>query len=199
MNQIEFDEDVAKGLEVVYSKRDVLRRRSLVQAALALRPGDRVLDVGCAKGFLLHDLRAECPGLEVVGLDLSSYALGEAPAEVEGRLVQGTAERLPFPDGAFDAALCINVVHNLDRERCVQAVAELERVAPGRGYLQVDAYRTDRELEVFEAWVLTAVTYMRPDEWRGLFAEAGYTGAYYWTILEADPEWNDFGLASTET
>ena len=40
-----------------------------------LKPGDRVLDVGCAKGFLIKDLMAVCPGLEVYGLDISEYAL----------------------------------------------------------------------------------------------------------------------------
>src|SRR3954470_23947560 len=36
-------------------------------------PGDRVLDVGCAKGFLVKDFIKACPGLEAVGLDLSEY------------------------------------------------------------------------------------------------------------------------------
>ena len=39
-----------------------------------LEPGDRVLDVGCAKGFLVKDLMKVCPGLEVFGLDISEYA-----------------------------------------------------------------------------------------------------------------------------
>src|SRR5690242_7336283 len=40
-----------------------------------LKPKMRVLDVGCAKGFLVKDLMIECPGLEVFGLDISKYAL----------------------------------------------------------------------------------------------------------------------------
>jgi hypothetical protein len=102
---------------------------------------------------------------------------------------------LPFPDRSFHAVLCINVLHNLERERCIAALEEIERLAPGRGYVQVDAYRTEAERDIFLGWVLTAVTYLKPEEWRALFAEAGYTGDYYWTILEADPEVNDFGLA----
>jgi SAM-dependent methyltransferase len=158
-----------------------------------LRPGDRVLDIGCAKGFLLKDLLAVCPGLEGLGLDVSQYALLHAEPEVTGRLVQGTADRLPFPDCSFQAVFCINVIHNFERERCLAALREIERLAPGRGYVQVDAYRTEAEREIFHRWVLTAVTFLRPEEWRALFTEARYTGDYYWTILEADPEWNDFG------
>jgi SAM-dependent methyltransferase len=168
--------------------RDIVRH-------FGLKPGDGVLDVGCAKGFLVKDLMGVCPGLEVFGLDVSEYALRHRPSEAGGRLVRGTADRLPFPDRSFHAVLCINVLHNLERERCIAALEEIERLAPGRGYVQVDAYRTEAERDIFLGWVLTAVTYLKPEEWRALFAEAGYTGDYYWTILEADPEVNDFGLA----
>ena len=38
----------------------------------------------------------------------------------------------------------------------------------------------------------------RIGEWRALFAEAGYTGDHYWTVLDPDPEWNDFNDPGTE-
>ena len=164
-----------------------------------LREGDRVLDVGCAKGFLVKDLMSVCAGLEAYGLDISDYALHHAEPEAAGRLVRGTADQLPFAPGAFAAVVCINVLHNLPRERCLLALREIERLAPGRGYVQVDAYRTEAEREVFLGWVLTAVTFLRPEEWRALFAEAGYTGDYYWTILDPDPSCTDFGLAASTT
>jgi hypothetical protein len=60
------------------------------------------------------------------------------------------------------------------------------------------AYRTEAERQIFLGWVLTAVTFLTPDGWRDLMAEAGYTGDYSWTVLEADPEWNDFSCAGAE-
>jgi SAM-dependent methyltransferase len=158
-----------------------------------LRAGHHVLDVGCAKGFLVKDLMLVCPGLRVYGLDISEYALRHAEPEARGRVVRGTADQLPFRTGAFDVVLCINVIHNLDRTRCLTALREIERLAPGRGYVRVDAYRTEAEREIFLEWVLTAVTFLTPDAWRALLVEAGYTGDYSWTILEPDPDINDFG------
>ena len=175
-----------------YDGRWIPIARDIV-AHFGLKPGDRVLDVGCAKGFLVKDLMGVCPGLEAYGLDISEYALRRCEPEVVGRLVRATADRLPFADGSFQAVLCVNTVHNLERPRCLAALREIERLAPGRGYVQVDAYRTEAERELFLGWSLTAVTFLKPEEWRALFAEAGYTGDYCWTILEADPEWNDFG------
>lgn len=148
-----------------------------------LKSGDRVLDIGCAKGFLVKDLMKVCPGLEVFGIDVSEYALKNCEPEVVGRLHLGSAESLPFPDGSFTAAIAINTLHNLDRALCIQAIREMERIAPGRGYIQVDSYRTKEEEEIFLKWVLTAKTHCYPSGWLEIFSEAGYKGDYNWTII----------------
>src|SRR5687768_3987729 len=140
-----------------------------------LTAGDTVLDVGCAKGFLLHDLRNAVPGLRVAGLDISTYAIENSVADVRPFLVRGTADALPFADRSFDLVISIGAAHNLTRPRCVEAVREMERVSRGGKYLQVDSWFSDRQRENFERWVLTALTYSDPDGWRALFAEAGYT------------------------
>jgi SAM-dependent methyltransferase len=154
-------------------------------AHFGLKPGDRVLDVGCGKGFLVKDLLKLCPGLEAFGLDISEYALMNCEPEVIGRLHLGNCIKLPFPDDSFAATTAINVVHNLDRAECIASVREIQRLSPGRAYIQVDSYRTPREEELFLSWVLTAKTHHDPSGWRQLFEEAGYTGDYYWTIIEA--------------
>lgn len=148
-----------------------------------LRPGDRVLDVGCAKGFLVKDLMAVCPGLEVFGLDVSEYALMHCEPEVVGRLHLGSAVKLPFPDKSFQAVISLNTIHNLERADAVRAMREIERLAPGRGFVQVDSYRTPEQRELFLGWVLTAKFHDYPEGWLRLFGEAGYTGDYYWTIV----------------
>ncbi|PWT86754.1 MAG: methyltransferase [Proteobacteria bacterium] len=159
-----------------------------IAAHYGLKAGDRVLDVGCAKGFLLRDLMEVVRGLEVWGLEISQYGIENCHPDARGRIVRGSAQRLPFASASFAAVLSINVIHNLSYDACVEAVREMERVAPGRGYLQVDAYRNDEERDIFLDWVLTADTYGKPDMWRELFARAGYTGDYYWTITEVGPE-----------
>jgi SAM-dependent methyltransferase len=160
-----------------------------IAAHFRLRSGDNVLDIGCAKGFLMRDLMEVVPGLNAWGLEISQYAIDNCHADARGRMVRGSAERLPFASGSMAATLCINVIHNLPRASCLEAVREIERVAPGRGYIQVDAYRNDEERDAFLDWVLTAETFGKPEMWHDLFGHAGYTGDYYWTILDTDPEW----------
>lgn len=155
-----------------------------IVAHFGLRPGDRVLDVGCAKGFLVKDLMAVCPGLEAFGLDVSHYALMQCEPEVVGRLHLGNATDLPFPDRSFQAVVSLNTLHNLERDGCIRALGEIERLAPGRGFVQVDSYRTPAQRAVFLDWALTARHHDDPAGWLGLFAKAGYTGDYDWTIIE---------------
>jgi ubiquinone/menaquinone biosynthesis C-methylase UbiE len=151
----------------------------------ALKAGNRILDVGCAKGFLVKDLMKVCPGLDAFGLDISEYALMRCEKDVVGRLHLGTATKLPFPDASFDAVISINTIHNLDRDGVVRALREIERLAPGRGFVQVDAYHTPEQRELFAQWVLTAKFHDYPQGWLGVFEEAGYTGDWNWTVLEA--------------
>ena len=152
-----------------------------------LRAGHRILDVGCGKGFLMKDLQDALPGSEVWGLDISDYAIRHCHPDVAGRILRGTCEALPFPDQSFDMVVAINTIHNQVPDGCRRALRELGRVAPaGKAFVQVDAYRNDEELELFEAWMLTAKTYCKPDEWISMFEDAGYSGDYFWTILDAE-------------
>lgn len=148
-----------------------------------LKSGSRVLDIGCAKGFLVKDLLKVCPGLEVYGLDISKYAVLNCEKEVIGRLHIGDAVSLPFPDNSFDLALSINTIHNLDRQGCIKALNEMSRIAPKGGYVQVDAYRNSDEEAIFLDWVLTAKTHGTPNFWKEILDEAKYSGDYYWTFL----------------
>ena len=151
-----------------------------------LKPGDRVLDIGCAKGFFVKDLRDALPGLDVLGIDISDYALEHAHPDAKPYLRKASCDALPFEKNSFKAVFAINTVHNLDRDGCFRAFREIERVAPGGGFVQVDAYRTEQERELFLEWMLTAKTFDTPAGWLSMFERAGFTGAYWWTILELD-------------
>lgn len=148
-----------------------------------LKPGDRVLDVGCAKGFLVKDLMIACPGLEAFGMDVSRYALVNCEEEAIGRLQIGSAVDLPFPDNSFKAVISLNTIHNLTRDDCKIALAEMERVSSGGAFVQVDSYLTPEAKEIFEDWVLTAQFHDYPEGWIKLFEDAGYTGDYFWTLI----------------
>lgn len=177
----------------IYDGRWVKISKS-AKARYSLQPGMRILDIGCAKGYFVYDLSQEISGLEAFGMDVSEYALSHAKPEIKDKLLLGSAHQLPFPDDSFDAVCAINTIHNLEPVECQKAIKEIVRVCkyPQNCFIQVDAYRTREELQLFEAWMLTAKTYLTPSGWEALFEESEYEGDYFWTILK--PETSEYLL-----
>ena len=139
-----------------------------------------ILDVGCAKGFMLHDFAEIIPGIKVQGIDISNYAIENSMESVKNKLQVADARELPFQDDTFDLVISITTVHNFDRKDCMTALKEISRVSKGNAFITVDAYRNEEEKEAMLAWNLTAKTILHVDEWKELFLEAGYSSDYYW-------------------
>lgn len=147
-----------------------------------LTESSSVLDVGCAKGFMIHDIAQLISGITVKGVDVSQYAIDNVIETMRAHVQVANAMKLPFGDKSFDIVISINTIHNLDREGCALALQEIERVARQGSFITVDAYRNDEQKERMYAWNLTAKTIMSVDEWVVFFKEVGYTGDYYWFI-----------------
>ena len=146
-----------------------------------LKKGSKILDIGCAKGFLVKDLLNL--GIDSYGIDISRYALDNSDKELAGRLHLGSADDLPFTDNSFDAVFSINTIHNLNKKGCIKAIKEIERVSKGKSFIQVDAYGNLEQKKIFMSWVLTAKFHTYTYEWEKIFKKAGYTGCYNWTII----------------
>ena len=144
-----------------------------------------VLDVGCGKGFMMHDFKRLYPSMTVAGIDISQYAYDNALPDMKPYIRVGTASHLPYADKTFDLVTSINTVHNLPLEECKQSLRELKRVSKGHSFVVVDAWRNEEEKERMLMWNLTALTYMHADDWSDLFADVGYTGDYYWFIANS--------------
>jgi len=147
-----------------------------------LTSNSSLLDVGCAKGFMLYDLTLLIPNITVSGIDISEYAIDNAVEEIKPFVSVANAKSLPYDDNSFDVVISINTVHNLEREECAKALQEIERVSKGKSFITVDAYRNEEEKRRMFDWNLTAKTIMSVEEWEMFFKEIGYTGDYYWFI-----------------
>jgi ubiquinone/menaquinone biosynthesis C-methylase UbiE len=153
-------------------------------AAYGLKSGMRVLDVGSGKGFLLHDFREACPGLEVAGIDISSYAIAHTMDDVKPFVQVADAAKLPFPDKHFDLVVSITTLHNLYNYDLDAALREIERVSRGSKYLCVEAYRNEREKVNLMYWQLTCRAFHTPEEWAFVMKQAGYTGDHEFIYFE---------------
>lgn len=155
----------------------------LISEHYGLSERSSLLDIGCAKGFMLADFREYLPNVKLRGVDISAYAIERAYSTVRSDICLGDARDLPFGDNEFDLVLSINTLHNLDRLGVIDALREIERVSRGSAFIMVDGWRSEQERSNMEAWVLTAKTMLHTDSWLQIFEEASYTGDYcFWTV-----------------
>ena len=143
-----------------------------------------ILDIGCGKGFMLHDFKELMSKAFVAGIDVSTYAIDNAMPSVKPFLKIASAEKLPYEDKSFDLVVSINSIHNLPLDRLKTALREIQRVCRKASYITIDAWRNETERENLFKWVLTAETMMHVDDWKKLFKEVGYSGDYWWFIAD---------------
>jgi len=149
-----------------------------------LDDNSKILDVGCAKGFMIYDFKKILPSSEILGIDISEYAIKNCKGEVKNNIKLGNANNIPFDENYFDLVISINTIHNLDLENCKKAIREISRVTKKNSFITVDAWRNEKERENLMKWNLTAKTFMHTDDWKKLFSDLKYEGDYWWFIAE---------------
>ena len=150
-----------------------------------LRAGNRILDVGCGKGYLLHEFAQAVPGIEVRGIDVSRYALEHAHPDAAAFLDAGDAAALPYEAASFDFVVSLGALHNLGVADLFSALGEIERVGrDSKAYVMVESYRNEREKVNLLYWQLTCRSFYSVEDWEWIFERAGYRGDYGFIFFE---------------
>jgi SAM-dependent methyltransferase len=150
----------------------------------ALQPGDKVLDVGCGKAFLLYELQQLMPDLQLTGFDISRHALANSHPDFKGSLLRYQAQAAyPWGDGHFDLVISLGCLHNLRIFELETALREIERVGQNK-YVMLESYRNELEMFNLECWALTAESLFDTAEWIWLYNHFGYTGDYEFIYFE---------------
>lgn len=148
-----------------------------------LNPESKVLEVGCAKGFLMYEF-FKLGIINVYGCDISPYAISQVPGEIAANLKVASADSLGYEESSFDLVVSIDCIHNLEPEGVDKAIKEMMRVSKKNVFLRVGSYRNSEEYEYLRKWAVTSLTFNSPDEWLECFKKTGYTGDYYLRFLE---------------
>lgn len=146
-----------------------------------LGPQNTLLDVGCAKGFLVNDFCADPRVGLAFGVDISLYSLIQGKRSgMIGTFFCANATQLPFFDNQFDLVFCKDTLHNiLTEDEVIVALKEIQRVS-SNAWVRVGAYNTPDQKSVIDNWATFACSYFSTQKWHSLFREAGYDGDYDW-------------------
>ena len=146
-----------------------------------IKDGDTVIDIGCAKGFLLHDFTTLLNNIKCIGIDISLYALREALKKNNILYINANASSIPLKNNSVDHTICINSLHNfLSKEDTIKAISEIQRITKKNSYLRIAAYKNKSQKAIIDKWATGGRCYLHVDEWVELFKDAGYKGYYDW-------------------
>ena len=149
-----------------------------------LTNNSKILDVGCGKAYLLHEIAQLLPGAEVHGFDISRHGLADAPEAIRPRLFRYRAQdAFPFGDKYFDLVLSLGCLHNLRLFELQTSLGEIQRTGR-QGYVMLESYRSELEQFNLQCWALTCESFFDTAEWIWLYQHFGYTGDYEFIYFE---------------
>jgi len=144
-----------------------------------------LLQIGCEKGFLLHDFHEYFPNMKIRGAEMSDYAIAQAMPSISKYIIKSEYNKLPFKDNEFDFVIAIGVVYTLTLRDCISALREIQRVGKAKSFITLGAYKNERGQRLFKNWSVLGSTILQVDEWVEVLKEAGYTGDYHFTTAES--------------
>ena len=143
-----------------------------------IKNGDKILDIGCAKGFMMYEFKKFLPKSKIYGLDISRYCKINAVPSIKKNIKIGSCTKIPFEDSFFDFVISISTIHNLSKSKIPIAIKEINRVKKDKSFIRVKGYKNLREKKFIEEWNLVAKSNLSIKEWLSIFKKTNYDGDY---------------------
>jgi len=151
----------------------------------ALDDRSSVLQIGCDKGFLLHELLQLFPAMILRGTEISDYAIEGNLSSTKNLVQKAPFYELPFANGKFDFVIAIGAVYSLNLADAIKCLKEIQRVGRGRSFITLGAYDTEEDLRLFRYWTLLGCTILSKIEWIEVLKHVGYTGDYKFNTAQS--------------
>ncbi len=144
----------------------------------SLNNDSKILDVGCGKAYLLHEIKLLLPNIKIYGFDISGYAISKSKDTVKKNLfIHDANKKFPFKNKKFDLAISLATLHNLNINGLFSSIKEIERVAKKK-YIMVESYNNYQELFNLQCWALTCKSFFSVKDWQWIFKTNKYKGDF---------------------
>ncbi len=146
-----------------------------------LKKNAKILQVGCDKGFLLHDIKLLYPNAEVYGIELSNYAKNNSMKSIKKNIKIGSYTKFDFKDSFFDFVMAVGVVYSLNLADAIKCLKEIVRVSKQNSFINLSSYTNLNDYWLFKNWTLLGSTLLTEKEWLKVLKHVNYDGNYYFT------------------
>ena len=142
--------------------------------------GSKVMEIGCAKGFLLIEF--QLLGMEVEGWDLSEYAVNNAHPDIRERINLGDASEIPTPDNPYDLVIAKEVLSHMPDDSIRKTLRFMQNQSRA-SFAMVSTVTAASSADVMLRWDPTYKTARTPDQWVELFQDIGYRNDYQLSVI----------------
>jgi len=140
------------------------------------------LQLGCEKGFLLHDIKNIFTDINIFGLETSDYAIKNSMKDINKSIKKtNNYLKLDFADNKFDFILAIGVVYTHSISDAILCLKEIQRVGKGKSFVNLASYENKNDYWMFKQWSLLGTTILQENEWIEILKHCSYTGDYFFT------------------
>jgi len=143
-----------------------------------LNKKSKILDIGCAKGFMMYEFKKALPNCEIKGIDISKYCKKKAIKKMKKYIKVGTCEKLPYPSKYFDFVTSISTIHNVTKTGIKKSLKEIVRVSKKNAFIRVKAHKNIQHKKKIDQWNIVAKSNLSEKDWLRLFKETNYKGDF---------------------
>jgi len=138
---------------------------------------DRILEVGCAKGFLLKEFYDR--GIGVYGVDISEYAIEHTHPDIRGLTSVEDATDLPFSNKEFSFLISKETLPHMSEVDVKRVILECDRVTLGNMYFVIQCVKKIEQACMMKDWDCTHQLCWTPEIWRDLFSHLYLSNKFY--------------------
>jgi len=147
-----------------------------------LHPNSKILEIGCAKGFLLYEFYIH--GMDIEGIDKSEYAVNNCISEIKHKIsIYDVEKGLPYPDNAFDLIIAKESLPHINNDKLAFVIKEIIRCSKNKIFFEIQIANSLKEKEYMKLWDITHKSIYTENEWINIFNNCNYQGDYHFKIL----------------
>ena len=150
----------------------------------SLTNDSRILDIGCGKGFLLHEIKKILKNIKIYGTDISPYARKNSITKIKKNIkIHDARKKFNYSDNFFDLVISINMLHNFRLSNIHNFLLQIEKIGKNK-FICLESFRNEKEQFNLQCWALTAETLIDVESWKWIFEKSRYTGDYEFIYFE---------------